>query len=402
MANKIEVKLLNVLLDLYENSKTFTGDNVNEQRFKIQTSKLFPKYDDDSEYSFYKEINTNFSALKAKGFIDYKSERSGKIKAVYLVKPAIPEIYTYISREAKSDTNNRLFQIWQKYENLNAVDYSPLLLYISDQKQHIKENKKILFFEGDFEQHKDILLACKSILENQEEIFIRELSVKLFNNSKHLESIESSVRALLYTYGEYDEKDTVLEEHNIIKTPTYVMVKGKGILDCGQKIDLSKIDGDIGLSTKTLKGLKSIELNGASVITIENLTSFHKYQPQNELAIYLGGFHNSVKRDFIQLASRCNPNTIFKHYGDIDAGGFYILEHLKAKTGINFVPYKMDVETLLSNKENWIGLSDNDKKRLSKLADKNPLHKDVIQFMLENNCKLEQEAESIVCHASPC
>ena len=53
----------------------------------------------------------------------------------------------------------------------------------------------------------------------------------------------------------------------------------------------------------------------------------------------------------------------------------------------------MDVETLLSNKENWIGLSDNDKKRLFKLADKNPLYEDVIQFMLENNCKLEQEAE---------
>ncbi len=393
MANKIEVKVLNVLLDLYENSKTFTGDNVNEQRFKIQTSKLFPKYDDDSEYSFYKELNSTFSALRAKGFIDYKSEKSGKIESVYLVKPAIQEIYSYLNREAKTDTNNRLLEIWQEYENLNAADYSPLLLYISEQKQHIKENKKVQFFEGDFEQYKDILLACKSILENQEESFIRELSVKIFNNSKRLESLEPALRALLYKYGEYDEKDTVLEEHNIIKTPAYVMVKGSGILDCGQKIDLSKIDGDIGLSTKTLKGLKSIELKGASVITIENLTSFHKYQPQNELAVYLGGFHNSVKRDFIQLAARCNPCTLFKHYGDIDAGGFYILEHLKAKTGINFIPYKMDAETLLSNKNNWISLSDNDKKRLAKLSDTNPLYQDVVQFMLMNNCKLEQEAE---------
>ncbi|MBQ7612350.1 MAG: hypothetical protein IJU92_04680 [Spirochaetaceae bacterium] len=80
MGNKIEVKVLDALLDLYENSKTFTGDNVNEQRFKIQTSKLFPKYDDDSEYAFYKEVNTDLEFLKAKGFISYKSEKTERLK----------------------------------------------------------------------------------------------------------------------------------------------------------------------------------------------------------------------------------------------------------------------------------------------------------------------------------
>ena len=88
MVNKIETKILNTLLDLYERSKTFTGDNVNEQNFRVSTSKLFPKYDDDSEYALYKEINSNLLLLKTKGFIDYKSERSGKIKTFSLVKIA--------------------------------------------------------------------------------------------------------------------------------------------------------------------------------------------------------------------------------------------------------------------------------------------------------------------------
>ncbi|UKI56292.1 MAG: hypothetical protein L6V90_03785 [Treponema succinifaciens] len=61
-------------------------------------------------------------------------------------------------------------------------------------------------------------MAAKAILENQNEIFIREFSVKLFNNSKRLEAIESSVRSLLYNYGEYDDKETVFEEHNIINS----------------------------------------------------------------------------------------------------------------------------------------------------------------------------------------
>lgn len=393
MVNKIEAKILNTLLDSYEKSKTFTGDNVNEQNFRVVTSKLFPKYDDDSEYALYKEINSNLLLLKTKSFIDYKSERSGKIKTFSLVKTAIPDIYIFLNRQPKADINNQLIEIWQEYDSLNESDYKSLLDYIAEQKLHLKENKKIQYFEGDIQEYKDVLAACKTILDNQDEIFIRELSVKLFNNSKRLEALESTIRALLYKYGEYDEKDTVFEEHNIIKTPTYVMVKGKGILNCGQQIDLSKIDGDIGLSTQTLKGLNSVELNGASVITIENLTNFHKYQSQNELVIYLGGFHNSIKRDFIQLVSKCNPGCVFKHYGDIDAGGFYILEHLKAKTGINFIPYKMDRETLNTNKNNWIQLTENDKQRLMKLLERPNSYAEALEFMLGNNCKLEQEAE---------
>ena len=197
---------------------------------------------------------------------------------------------------------------------------------------------------------------------------------------------------MLYKYGEYDEKETVLEEHNIIKTPTYVMMKGCGILSCGQTINLSKINGDIGLSTQTLKGLTTVELDGANVLTIENLTSFHKFEAKNELVIYLGGFHNTAKRDFIKLILKCNPAIEFKHFGDIDAGGFYILEHLKNKTGVNFVPYKMDIKTLEANKSHWIKLTENDKIRLNNLLEKTDSYKEIIEYMLDSNCKLEQES----------
>lgn len=393
MANKIEAKILSTLIDSYEKSKTFTGDNLNEQRFKIATSKLFPKYDDDSEFDLYKEINNSLQSLKTKCFIDFKPERSGKIKTVFLVKESIHEIYQYIKRQPKADINEQLQKIWCGYEILDKTIYTPLLGYVGEQSQRLKENKNVLFFEGDIGEYQDILLAVKNILDNETEIFIRELSVKLFGNSKRLEEIESKVRTLLYKYGEYDEKDTVLEEHNIIKTPTYVMVKGTGILDCGQKIDLSKIDGDIGLSTQTLKTLTSIELNGASVITIENLTNFHKYIPSNELVIYLGGFHNTVKRELIKLVAKCNPNAVFRHFGDIDAGGFYILEHLKEKTGVHFLPVNMDIRTLEQNKKHWKNLTENDKKRLGDLAKKYFEHDAVAKFMLDNNCKLEQESE---------
>lgn len=393
MATKIELNVLNKLLDLYEKSKTFLGENKNHQTFKITVSKLFPKYDDDSEYELYKEINQNLDTLKKKGFITTKAEKSGKIRSVSLEENVIEQVYEYIRRTPKADRNNQLTELWDNYNALPDDLFSPLLEYIREQKIRISTNKAVQFFEGSFVDYEDLLNAVKAVLSNQNEIFIRELSVKLFNNSKRLEAIENTVRSLLYKYGEYDDKDTVLEEHNIIKTPTYVMVKGKGILHCGETIDLSKIKGDIGLSTQTLKDLSEVELNGTNVITIENLTNFHKYHSDNELVIYLGGFHNSIKRDFIRLVAKCNPEAVFKHFGDIDAGGFYILEHLKRKTGLNFIPYNMDIYTLENNKDHWIKLTENDKNRLSIIAEKANVYKETIDYMLKNNCKLEQESE---------
>ena len=393
MATKIELKILNELLDLYEKSKTFLGENKNRQTFKVTVSKLFQKYDDDSEYELYKEINQNLDTLKKKGFITTKAEKSGKIRSVSLEENAIEQVYEYIKRTPKADRNNQIIELWDNYNDLQDDLFSPLREYIKEQKIRISTNKAVQFFDGSFVDYEDLLNAVKAVLSNQNEIFIRELSVKLFNNSKRLEAIENTVRSFLYKYGEYDDKDTVLEEHNIIKTPTYVMVKGNGILHCGETIDLSKIKGDIGLSTQTLKDLSKVELNGANIITIENLTNFHKYHSDNELVIYLGGFHNSIKRDFIRLVEKCNPKTVFKHFGDIDAGGIYILEHLKRKTGINFIPYNMDIYTLEKNKDHWINLTENDKNRLSLIADKTNDYKEIIDYMLKNNCKLEQESE---------
>ena len=53
----------------------------------------------------------------------------------------------------------------------------------------------------------------------------------------------------------------------------------------------------------------------------------------------------------------------------------------------------MDINILEANKDNWIHLTDNDKHRLKQISEKRPCYSDVIDFMLANNCKLEQEAE---------
>ena len=116
----------------------------------------------------------------------------------------------------------------------------------------------------------------------------------------------------------------------------------------------------------------------------------YTYENNNDFVIYLGGFHNAVKREFIKKIYNSNPSKTYMHFGDIDAGGFYILKHLKTKTGVNFLPMKMDIETLQLYKDCVKTLSTEDRKRLEKLLGDNEF-KDVIAYMLENDCKLEQE-----------
>lgn len=128
-------------------------------------------------------------------------------------------------------------------------------------------------------------------------------------------------------------------------------------------------------------------------MTSENLTTFNHFSEADALALYLGGYYNSHRRNFINKIYEQNPHISYYHYGDIDAGGFYILLHLREKTGIHFIPYHMDILTLQQYSEYTRSLTDNDKKRLKNLA--NSEFSDTVTYMLEHNCKSEQEALDI-------
>ena len=138
--------------------------------------------------------------------------------------------------------------------------------------------------------------------------------------------------------------------------------------------------------------MTGIELNSQRVITVENLTTYHDTETAEGMVVYLGGFHNEVRRRFLQAVYRQNSGATYFHKGDIDVYGFLILQDLKERTGIPFYSLEMDVETL--RKYYQMGyckeLDENDRKMMSskKLDD----YRDVLMFMEEHNCKMEQES----------
>lgn len=257
----------------------------------------------------------------------------------------------------------------------------------------LRSYKSIQAYIDDLDSLKLYIKAIEEMAQLEEDTLKRNFSKKVFNDSKLFERIENKVLKIVREFSDYDieDNDELLSLFHIVKTPTFVYLKGGLIINVkNQMIDLSVYGHELALSSSALADLEIIEVAVKKVITIENLTTFVSFNNPDYVAIYLGGFHNSVKRELLNKISKYDANIEFYHFGDIDAGGLYIFEDLVAKTGIQFTPYLMDIMTLERYKLFWMKLTQNDKKRLEKLNDGR--FSQLVQFMVKNNCKLEQEA----------
>lgn len=379
--------ILNRLLDKYEKSKSFAGINVVNQSFAIQLEKEFEEFVDDANIAEIQAINNAASELAEAGFVALKLKKNGLLSSVMLNMNELESIYKFLKRKPKSYINDELSRLLYKYCGKNDI----LKAYCTNQLKRLENNKNVDHFGGNLTTFENVLKAVSALTEVDRETYQRDFSVRLYGDSKQFEKLRSTVVSILFEYGDFPEKETVLEDLNVVRNPGHVYFKGCGRVTIdGQCLDFSKLPGDIAISSSLLNDIDWILVEGDSVVTIENLTTFNSYKPDGELVIYLGGFHNTVRREFIKKLYADNPDVNYYHYGDIDAGGFNILLHLRRMTGVDFKPFNMDVATLKKYFDFTRKLTDNDRKRLKKLLDSE--FNEVISFMLDNDCKLEQEA----------
>ncbi|MBR1743141.1 MAG: hypothetical protein IJ733_14990 [Lachnospiraceae bacterium] len=425
--SKNQHKVLSKLIDQYERSTTFQGKNKIHQNFSVQIGKMFPKYLDDAEYDFFVQINEEMESLCAAHLVQIL-RKNGRIEKVVLGMEHLKETYQALGRTPRDEWQGQMLQFLdgkeKSLQNSSACRFYEIdknkgkegkkaalgqndelkeiyKSYIKSQRERIAENKSVEYFD-DWKGYRDLWEVLLALLELEGDIYIRDLSVRLFHDSKKLEPMRSKIEALLFQYGEYPEKNLILEECGVIQTPSYVMIKGNATLFFEkQEMNLKLLHGDIGFSTESLVDIEEIRVHGNRVITIENLTSFHRFPcSERDVVIYLGGYHNLVKRIFLEKIYRDNPNAGFFHFGDLDAGGFYIYEHLKRKTGIPFQTIYMDKEVLMKYQNYGKKLTSNDRVRIQRLLEKyqkegEEEHVAVLQAMLDLDCKLEQEAVEV-------
>lgn len=239
----------------------------------------------------------------------------------------------------------------------------------------------------------DVLLALENIEKLCEETYIRNFSEMVFHDSKRLQSILNPIIRILSDYGDsVGPEETILAQYNLINNPGYVYIKGDWQIWCqGQCISANMFHGGIAISSDALDEIERIAVSGGTIISVENLTTYHDAKENQGAIIYLGGFLNTVRANLLKKLYVFEPGAQYFHKGDLDPYGFLILENLKQKTGIPFKPLEMDLDTLrrCHRAGHFRPLDEADRKAIASIGLTE--YQPILQYMTQHNCKIEQE-----------
>ena len=386
--------ILNKLISKYENSKASQG--VAKRNVKISLTMTDDVFKEHRNYDEGKlKAALSILSLKKFVFVIKNSSRYERIE-LNLDPKSIDECYIFLNRENPKYRKEKLISYLTsllKIDNETIQNMSSSFLSdLSEGKQ-----KHVETYFSSLDELKKIVKVVLEVANLECEVSERVFSIKCFGDSKTLMNIKSKVNVILKEFSEeiYNDEDDPLFNLGVVSNTNYAFIKGDLSFKINdQLIDLGKYKNELALSDKMIDEIEIISLNESKIITIENLTNFLEFNEDGFIAIYLGGFHNSVKRKLLLKIREANSNLTFYHFGDIDAGGFYILNHLKEKTGINFIPFKMKVDVFINNLSRAKDLTKNDIKRLERMKDDSRFDefKEVIEAMLKENKKLEQEA----------
>ncbi|WP_159433331.1 Wadjet anti-phage system protein JetD domain-containing protein [Fibrobacter sp. UWEL] len=382
----------------YEKSKSYKGENSVRQSFAVEPSKIFAQYEDDfADVDEVKNFEQEAALLQQEGFVEIvcSGNRIAKILAVD-TENAWNQIRDILGVKEKKVLQQEALDFYASCLEKHAV----ISCFCKAQIERINQGKKESY---PLDTAKVIVKFLDYILNNQQEILERELSIEVAHDSKLWErSYRSQVCKILCESGTFDElasqeldpkefEKKILEELNVYPNPSYVHFKGnaKIVFDNGDVVNVLR-ERPLALPSTALKTITKIEISENVLMTVENLTSFNRVQHDDTFFVYLSGYHNTAKRNFIRLVQQQNASLEFYHFGDIDPDGFLILENLKLKTGIDFKPYCMSVDQLKQYEKYCKPLVENDRIKANGLI-KSGKYVEIAQYMQDNNVKLEQE-----------
>ena len=397
------------MLDKYYKGKSF---KENSERAKPALSdsdirKIIKGKNEDEIYGgssfcdhkFIDSINVVLEDLHSKNYISLVKDKRWPFiySKVYLNKEKVIDICKEIHYTPVDKTEKQMLDILNKFKDVPALSK-----FVEQQISNINNHKSVKYCNGntkeDFIRFYNILLGVKAVLSQKDEIYIRNLSADLYNDSKVFESIIKPICKIITEYSDSDEvknseNDTeILEIFNIIKNPTYIYLKGVAEIEMNSGGTYILKNNTIGLPSYELKDIKRIIIQSHKIYTIENLTAFHD-ERLDGFMIYLAGYPNNSKIELLKKIDFYNQDKEYFHYGDIDSGGFYIFKQLSDKTGIKFKLFRMNIDILYNYQDRCKKLTEHDKVRLKSILtrkDMSMFH-EVSLYMLEHNCKLEQE-----------
>lgn len=394
--SKIQKDALNMLLDVYENSVTYKGQNIKNQSFAIKPEKIFYEYNGDyTDQDEVNQFNREMQSLMEFKFVILDYEKGiPVISKIKLNTNSINEIYSVLKREDITVKRNRETKMYTQYMGVHDI----MDAFCKSQVGRLNAYKDAKYTS---DIAINILKLLKYVLKNNSDIMERELSVAVLGDTKLFKSYKSRICSIIEEYGELEldlsaldkkEKEkAILEEYQVFSNPSYIFFKGN--------VDIHYIDGSsisttqdnpIAILSETIARIEVIKVNSNRIVTVENLTSYNRINDNKSTFIYISGYHNTAKQGFLKKIAENNSDVSWFHFGDIDPDGYFILKNLVEETGISFVPLYMDVQQLINYKQYCKPLEKNDIVKANSML-KVHFYDEVMEFMLTNNCKLEQE-----------
>ena len=205
-------KVINQLLDTYENSLLSTGENKRTIQIEFRFTKTsIPAYFDESS-SEYENIHISMKELERKKLIRIiwkDNKQDYLIHKVRLMTDHLEEAYQYVGRRPKRGLEEENVALLQKYLDEEAPVTVAFVNYLLGRLQNHRSVKEYIDLE-DRKETERFLRACVLVEQNREPRYLREFSITHFQDSKYFEQIESRIAKVFHIFRKNTGKWIVL------------------------------------------------------------------------------------------------------------------------------------------------------------------------------------------------
>lgn len=418
------LEILNLLVDKYEKSEAYRRQQKLERRILLKLPRDFTAYnmeDLDVKVLFHGEI----AQLKEEGLLDFawvKYEAGNILKEVWLNLDHLEAAYERLGRRPKLDAVDSVAAF---AADLRFDYYSWMNGFVEALKQRSATRKAYtpLLPKDPDEANQTLELLVYLDRLKGDPVNERILSSQLFNDSKYFQSVlKSRVLKIVRDYcdlldadGEAAEEEAQAEAGEEVLLQMIGIFKNPEVLEfCGPlkgRIGMAAVDftpfvhGAL-INADTVKALAldapCVSRPVSRLLLIENKANYEHYirkdLKKDEVVLYHGGFYSPVKglliRRIYEALKAHVEDLLVEHWSDIDLGGFRIFNRLKKNLIPEVRPYQMDLSALEAMRPFWRPISKAYVQKLEPLLE-DPSYAEfheVIQMMLRENCRVEQES----------
>ena len=401
MPEKKQERVLNLLVDLYEKSPAYRGEAKVHRSFSVSPRKVWPAYADDyTSVEARDRFEWEMAQLEQENLVELVWDRPPRheLKAIRAREEAWEAILQKLGRK---DARTQVLEQIAFYEQAGNTEVTRR--FASEEAERLRNRQRPLC---SMEKARVLIPLVDRIVNNRQFLLERELSMDFFHDSKAFEKMwRKPAVELLLKYGgrsypveqaekpdsEREKQAIVLAEHGIEANPSYICLKGELTLSFQDGTRMSIPPGvSIALQTPALEKIVSVSTAASFVMTIENLTAYHRVNEPRGICLFLSGFHHAGMERLMRLISAARPEMTWRHFGDLDPAGIQILKRLRRETGLEIEAWHMG-RTDLETWQAWgKPLEEHDLARLKGLRE-DPEWREVAEWMEAHQMKLEQE-----------